>query len=154
MKTPLCVIVLMMAVSCGVKAQDRPPRDPMGAYFFPPELLMENQGTLNLTEDQKKEIKGEIQKAQSQFTDLQWQLKKEAEAMGTLLKPDRVDEKQAIAQLDKVLGLEREVKRAQVTLMVRIKNALSPEQQLTLRKLKQERDERISPKQQKENEER
>jgi Spy/CpxP family protein refolding chaperone len=43
-----------------------------------------------------------------------------------------VDEQQVLAQLEKVLSIEREVKRAQVTLLVRIKNKLTPEQQAKL----------------------
>jgi Spy/CpxP family protein refolding chaperone len=142
MKSSLFVALLLLGATQVVQAQDRPPRDPLGANFFPPELLMENQTALNLTEAQRTEIKSEIQKAQAKFTDVQWQLKKETEAMAILLRPDRVDEQQTVAQLDKVMVLEREIKRTQVTLMVRIKNTLTADQQLLLRKIKQERDER------------
>lgn len=45
-------------------------------------------------------------------------------------------EQQALAQLDKVLDVEREVKRAQIGLMVRIKNKLTPEQQAQLREIR------------------
>jgi hypothetical protein len=41
-----------------------------------------------------------------------------------------------MAQLDKVLNTEREVKRTQIALMVRIKNKLTPEQQSRLRQLR------------------
>jgi Spy/CpxP family protein refolding chaperone len=142
MKSTALVALLLLCSLSAVRSQDRPPRDPLGANFFPPELLMENQTALNLTESQRKEIKDEIQKAQAKFTDVQWQLKKETEVMATLMHPDRVDEQQAVAQLDKVMGLEREIKKTQVTLMVRIKNTLSAEQQTLLRKIKLERDER------------
>ena len=55
------------------------------------------------------------------------------ESLVTLLKQNPVDEAQVMAQLDKVLNAEREVKRAQIALMVRIKNKLTPEQQSRLR---------------------
>ena len=60
--------------------------------FFPPQLLMENQRALGLTEDQKTVIKSEIQKAQTKFTDVEWQLKTESETMEEILKNDKVDE--------------------------------------------------------------
>jgi Spy/CpxP family protein refolding chaperone len=142
MKSSLFVVLLLLGATVVIQAQDRPPRDPIGATFFPPELLMEAQTALNLTEAQKTKIKDEIHKAQEKFTDAQWQLKKETESMADLLRADRVDEQQAIAQLEKVMGLEREIKKTQVTLMVRIKNTLSPEQQLLLYKFKQEREDR------------
>jgi Spy/CpxP family protein refolding chaperone len=52
--------------------------------------------------------------------------------VASLVKQPRVDEQQVLAQLEKVLALEREIKRAQVTLLVRIKNNLTPEQQAKL----------------------
>jgi len=45
------------------------------------------------------------------------------------VKQPRVDEQQVLAQLEKVLAAEREIKKEQVTLLVRIKNELTPEQQ-------------------------
>ena len=146
MRTSVFAVTLLLGATCLVLGQDRPPRDPIGANFFPPELLMENQTALRLTESQKTEIQEEIKKAQMKFTDMQWQLKKETEAMALLLRPDRVDEQQAVAQLEKVMSMEREVKKAQLMLMVRIKNELSPEQQMVLRKIKQEREYRIQQK--------
>jgi len=44
----------------------------------------------------------------------------------------RIDEGQALDQLEKILDLERQIKRAQLTLMIRIKNTLTPEQQKKL----------------------
>jgi hypothetical protein len=41
-----------------------------------------------------------------------------------------------MAQLDKVLNAEDEVKRTQIALMVRIKTKLTPEQQARLRHLR------------------
>ena len=38
----------------------------------------------------------------------------------------------ALAQVDEVLGVEREVKRAHITLLIQIKNTLSAEQQAKL----------------------
>jgi Spy/CpxP family protein refolding chaperone len=52
------------------------------------------------------------------------------------VKQPRVDEQQALAQLEKVLATEREIKRQQVTLLVRIKNKLTPEQQAKLSELR------------------
>lgn len=42
-----------------------------------------------------------------------------------------------MAQLDKVLDLERQIKKAQMTLMIRTKNALTDEQPAKLNQLKQ-----------------
>jgi Spy/CpxP family protein refolding chaperone len=60
----------------------------------------------------------------------------EMETMATLMKSPNVDEQKAMAQLDKVLNIEREVKRTQLGLSIRIKNKLTPEQQMKLHELR------------------
>lgn len=131
------VLFTMQPLVAQQPPQPPPQHDPIGESLFPPELLMQNQKALGLSEDQKNAVKTELQKAQSKFTDLQWQLQTEVETMAGLLKQERVDEQQVLAQLEKVLNLERDIKKTQITLMVRIKNKLSPEQQTMLRKMKE-----------------
>jgi Spy/CpxP family protein refolding chaperone len=70
------------------------------------------------------------------FTELQWKLQDEMEKLVALIKQPRVDEQQVLAQLEKVLAAEREIKRQQVTLLVRIKNKLTPEHQAKLSELR------------------
>jgi len=133
----LCAALLLAAPAAFTQ---RPPQapgpDPVGEHLFPPELIMAHQEAIGLTADQKTYIRDEIRKAQGQFSDLQWQLQDAMEALGSLLKHNPVDEQVALAQLDKVLATEREIKRTQISLMVRIKNKLTPEQQARLRELR------------------
>ncbi len=114
----------------------RPPLDPLAEQLFPPELIMQNQQAIGLTDEQKSFMKDEIRKSQVRFTELQWQLQDQMEIMGNLLKAEKPNESQVLAQLDKVLAAEREVKRAQFTLILRLKGNLRPEQQAKLRELK------------------
>jgi hypothetical protein len=44
------------------------------------------------------------------------------------MKADQVNEQQALAQLDKVLNAEREIKKLHMALAIRIKNSLTPDQ--------------------------
>jgi len=53
-----------------------------------------------------------------------------------LLKARPVDENAVLAQVDHVLDREREIKKAQISLLVRIKNQLSEEQQNKLMELR------------------
>ena len=48
----------------------------------------------------------------------------------------RVDEKAALDQVARVLAIEAKVKQAHLRLLIRIKNALSPEQQQQLKQLR------------------
>ncbi len=122
-------------------AGPRPPvppqgHDPIGENLFPPELVMAHQKTIGLDDAQKTAIRSELLKTQTQFTELQWQLQDAMESLVALLKEDKADEAQVLAQLDKVLNTEREVKRAQIRLAVRIKNKLTPEQLARLRQIR------------------
>jgi len=78
----------------------------------------------------------EVQKAQERFNDLQQRLQKEVEAFGELLKKEQVEEQAALAQFDRVLNQEREVKRAHLALVLGIRNKLTREQQAKLRDIK------------------
>jgi Spy/CpxP family protein refolding chaperone len=51
------------------------------------------------------------------------------------MKSTSVNEQQALAQLDKVLDIERDIKRLHIALAVRLKNRLTPEQQEQLHKM-------------------
>ena len=145
MKTKMILALLVLAVSLASAQQPTPPPpgqpgpDPLGQSFFPPELVIQNQQAIGLTDEQKTYFKTEIRSAQLKFTDLQWKLQDEAEKMVALAQQPHVDEAQALAQLEKVLSIEREVKRAQITLLVHIKNKLSPDQQAKLEDLRGKR---------------
>jgi Spy/CpxP family protein refolding chaperone len=136
--TACCIACLLLAPTAAW-AQDAgraPGQDPIAELLLPPELIMQNQKTAGLTEAQQKSVVGEIKQAQGRMVDVQWELQRAVERMVDLLKPDKVDEQAVLAQLDKVLAAEREVKRTQLGLMMRLKNILTPEQQRQLRELR------------------
>jgi Spy/CpxP family protein refolding chaperone len=60
----------------------------------------------------------------------------EGEKMSKLLQPTQVDETQVLEEVDRILALEREMKRTQIGLMVRIKNTLTPAQQAKLMEIR------------------
>ena len=116
----------------------QPPQahDPLAGNLFPPELVMQHRRELGLTDEQRAAIKDESIKASTRFNELQWQMQDEMETMANLMKSAVVDESQALAQLDKILNIEREVKRTQLGLSIRIKNKLTSEQQMKLQDMR------------------
>jgi Spy/CpxP family protein refolding chaperone len=103
---------------------------------FEPELIMRNQNAIGLTDEQQKSIRDAVVKMMPRFTELRWQQSAETEAMVTLFNQERPDEKQALAQLEKLLSIENEIKRLRAGLLVKIKNELTQEQQVKLRAFK------------------
>jgi Spy/CpxP family protein refolding chaperone len=134
MKTFYIVCILLLSFST-VRAQQQSQPDPFAGNLFPPELIMQHQQTLGLGEEQKNFLKAELLKAQPRLTELQWELQSEVEKLAVLMKQNQVDEAQALTQLDKVLNLEREIKRTHIGLLIRLKNKLTPEQQARLREI-------------------
>jgi Spy/CpxP family protein refolding chaperone len=127
-------IILTLLLFSFLAAQ-QPPEDPLRDVLFPPEAVMQHQQAVGLSEEQKNNFKVEVRQAQLKFTELQWTLQDEMERLVSLVKQSKVDEKQAASQLDKVLAAEHEIKRAQLMLLIRIKNNLTPAQQAQLREL-------------------
>jgi Spy/CpxP family protein refolding chaperone len=136
------LVLLVLAVFGGVSGgaawtQDaKPGDDPIAQNLFPPELVMKYRQEINLDEGQSKAIKEAIQKAQAKFLDLQWDAQSETEKLVQLLKARPIDENAVLAQVDQVLNREREIKRAQISLLVRIKNQLNEAQQNKLMELR------------------
>ena len=110
----------------------QPGDDPLAKLLFPPELVMQHQAEIGLKPEQRTAITRGIAELQAKAIDLQWRMQEAATALATLLGKPVVDEAAALVQVDSVLNLEREVKRAQLTLLIRIKNTLTPEQQSRL----------------------
>jgi Spy/CpxP family protein refolding chaperone len=130
------LLTLLLPLFVATAYAQQPAPDPVGENLFPPELIMRNQQALNLSEEQQAFFKTEFGEAQKRFTDLQWKLESETEKFIALVKQRPVDEAQTLAQLDVLLNAERDIKRAQIQLLVRLKNKLTPEQQAKLTELR------------------
>ena len=117
-----------------------PAGDDWGRNFFPPEMVMQHQSEIGLQDAQRAALSSAIQQAQAKFMDMQWKLSAEGEKMGRLLQGARVDETQVLEEVDRILALEREIKKAQISLMVRIKNTLTAAQQSKLAEIRDRKD--------------
>lgn len=117
----------------GAMPTRNPGPDPFMGNLFPPELIMQNQEAIGLSEEQRTYIVGEIQRTQSLATGIQWRLQAAVERLANTVRGEHPDEGQTLQQLDSVLALEKEMKRAQVGLLVRLKSHLTTEQQAALR---------------------
>ena len=125
----------LLAVAAGAQQPPppgQPPEDPLGRVLFPPELVMQHQQDIALRPEQRATITKTIQDFQTRVVDLQWRMQEQSQRLTTLLDKPAVDQTAALAQVDELLGVEREVKRSHLTLLFQIKNALSAEQQAKL----------------------
>ncbi|MBV8170320.1 MAG: hypothetical protein JO219_00120 [Candidatus Eremiobacteraeota bacterium] len=136
---------LLLLTNTGALADPAPnaqptANDPVGAALVPPDLVMGHQQELGLSENQKAAIQSAMQSAQAKFTSTQWQLSAAMETLVSILKQPHVDASKALAQLDKELALEREIKHTQLQLMIAIKNELTSEQLAKIAQLRAAQD--------------
>ena len=126
------ILILFLALSGAAALADNPspvPTDEVAQNLFAPELVLKYREEIALDASQSKALKEMIQKAQAKFLDLQWDMQAETGKLSQLLKARPVDSTAALAQVDRVLNLEHDVKRAQLGLLIGIKNLLSSAQQ-------------------------
>lgn len=133
----LATIAAVLALPALGRAQEQPAsHDPIEASLFPPEMVMYHQADIGLDAEQATSIKEDVHKAQAAFVDLQWQLESEKAKLAKLLQARPVDEVKALAQLDVLVGLETQIKKSQLSLLIRIKNLLREEQVAKLSELR------------------
>ena len=127
-------LALLVVATAAGRAQQPPqaPEDPLARVLFPPELVMQHQQDIGLRPEQRAAITKAIQDFQGKVVDLQWRMQEQSQRLASLLEKPAVDQAAALTQVDEVLGVEREVKRAHITLLITIKNTLSAEQQARL----------------------
>ena len=120
--------------------QGKPPeQDPANSfeqYLFPPELVMRHQARLKITEAQRNVIVAEITKLQATATQVQWRVGDESEKLTEMLKRETVAEADALAQAERMIMYETAVKRAQLSMLIRIRNTLTPDQRAMLQELR------------------
>lgn len=102
------------------------------SQLFPPDLIMQNQSRLQITEAQRATITSEISKLQSAVVQMQWGVADETQRLLEQLRQPSISEERALSQVDRLIALETAVKRAQLTMLIRIRNALTPRQVETL----------------------
>jgi len=127
----LCVAFLLILLCEKNRAAD-----PIAEAFITPEQIMKFHEQIGLTESQGEKLKVAFEETQQRIQGLQGTMQEESKKLAELANAGNVDEKAVSAQADKILDIEREMKHAQISLLVLIKNTLTPEQQREVRELK------------------
>ncbi len=127
--------IFVLAALLSLRLAAAEPAD-LSVHLFPPDQVMQQRQALELNEAQTQAIQTESAAVIPKLHEQQAALQRETGGLATTLSTQQVDETRALAQLDRVLDNERAIKRLQLTLMIRVKNLLSPAQQELMRKLR------------------
>ena len=128
--------ILLGAAPAAAQAVPRAEADPFAAVLFPPELIMRHARAIRLNDEQRTTITRHIEQLQSRVVKMQWQLTEQMQALQETLARSGVDQDRAIDQLNRVLDTEKDIKKAHLEMLIRIKNVLRPEQQAELTRLR------------------
>lgn len=127
----LALFVVATPVAAQEKKDDR-----FEKAFFDPQLVLQRSKEIGLSTQQRQQILDAVKKAQTELVPLQLDMAEPALEMIELVEEPRIDEAAALAKADKMLKIENEVKKAQMSLLIRIKNILTREQQDRLRAIR------------------
>ncbi len=98
-------------------------------HLFSPDLLVFARDEVPLTEEQRRILQEVTGRMEARFGELQERLKRENDILAVVVKPERVSTAAALEQLERVLEIEREIRKLQLGFMLAIKQQLTPEQQ-------------------------
>ena len=129
-------LILAIAALTAPFLHAQAPADPIGGNLFPPDFIMASAEAIHLTGEQRQTLRDTVEKVQERFSGLQQALQQEADALGKLLAQPAATEAAVLAQFDKVEDRERELKRAQLTLMLGLRGQLTDDQRAALTQLR------------------
>jgi len=147
MKAVVSLIALALAI-VPLSASAQPPGHGMGMAGGPfarpaymeklvlPRMIMRYQSEIALTDAQRDAIGKIMSETQSKVVELQWQIQSESQKLGELLEPQPINEAAALNQASRLMELEKEGKRSQLAMLIKVRNTLTAEQYaklLTLR---------------------
>ena len=137
--TKLAIIGLAFALNLATtNAQPQSSRDPLQDIFIPPELILQHQLDLGLSDQQKQTIRSRLEKLRPELEKKQKALQQQVQTMQQLLQDAELDEPKLTAQFRTILEHENQTKQLQFGLMLLIRQTLSSEQQAKAQKLKKD----------------
>jgi Spy/CpxP family protein refolding chaperone len=129
-------LAALLVIAAPAAGQNPKPDDAFAQALFDPQLVLRHAQDIGLTAAQRRTILDELKATQTALGPLQANMTEPALDLVELLGQPRVDEARVQAKMDQVLKIENEVKKQQATLLIRIKNVLTPDQQARLRELR------------------
>lgn len=131
--------LLALVFTPALLAQAPPaPNDPVGSKLFPVELIRAHAETIAVSEAQGEKMRAVVEGSREQFAGLGERWKQAGEALAKAIEEKSADSAAVMAAFDKVQDAEREVKRAQLKVLVELRNILSEEQRAWLTQIKAE----------------
>ena len=122
------LICLSLLTSVALAQDIGAKKDVFKGKLFAPNIILEHQDELGLTKEQFTAIRAAVVEVQASVAGHEWDLREAY--MQTLASLDEtpVDEDKVLQSVEAALLAENEVKKLQVTMLIRLRNLLTDEQ--------------------------
>jgi len=104
--------------------------------LFTVDLVMRFASNIDLSDKQKEDIKEAYKATEATTVDIRWDMREETGKLVRLSDTTSIDANEILDQANIVMTLEKDMKLAQLGLLVKVKNILTPEQQEQLKTLR------------------
>jgi len=125
------VILLVLAVvslGAGTAFAENAKGDVFKGKLFAPNIILEQRNELNLTKQQFTEIRAAVVEIQSGIAEHEWDMQEAYQSLMLELEKAPIDEAEVLKYANTALLAENQVKKKQMTMLIRLKNLLSAEQ--------------------------
>ncbi len=122
------LIVLFACLAFTTTMAGGPRADMFKGKLFPPNVILEHRADLNLTREQFTAIRAAVVEVQANIAEFEWDMQEAHQNIMAELDQSPVDEKRVLEHVSAVLAAENQVKKQQMTMLIRLRNLLTPDQ--------------------------
>ena len=128
MRQGLAILILAAGLAFGQAGAAEAKPDIFKGKLFPPNVILEHQSGLGLSKEQFQAIKTAVVDVQANVAEHEWDMREAYLAIMTELDRSPVDESRVLQLVNDALLAENEVKKEQMTMLIRLRNLLTDEQ--------------------------
>lgn len=129
------LVALLLLAGAALSANGQGKDDVFKGKLFPPNIILENQAELGLSKEQFTKIRAAVVEVQASVAEHEWDMREAYLKLMQELDKSPIDEDRVLAHANTALLAENQVKKRQMTMLVRLKNLLTAEQVATLEAL-------------------
>lgn len=128
MRQGLAIVFLVSWFTLGTAYAAETRADVFKGKLFPPNVILEHQSELGLSKEQFQAIKTAVVDVQANVAEHEWDMREAYVAIMTELDKSPVDENRVLELVSAALLAENEVKKEQMTMLIRLRNLLTDQQ--------------------------
>ena len=128
MKKGILLLLTMSLLGAGAALAQTPKEDVFKGKLFAPDIILKQQVALDLTKEQFTEIRAAVVEVQSGIAEHEWDMREAYQALMLELDKSPIDEDEVLKYATTALMAENQVKKKQMTMLVRLKNLMTAKQ--------------------------